>query len=260
MVEPSAPSTLRPPDALLAGAVCPYLLADGGAWRSAHPHRAHRCAAVEPPAILAADKQRRLCLTADHTGCATFAAARAIRDGVAAPAGNATVRPTARPVARTAPLLLDHARIALTPAPVALRLDRSIGQAVLVGLMVLAFAAILIARLTAGDGPAAGVAGATGTPAPSASAAVEATPVPTGSGASELPTEPAATPAPSAGQPTDAPDPTGPDATPATYTVRSGDTLVGIAGRFDTTWQVLAELNDIEDPGRLRVGQELTLP
>ena len=45
-----------------------------------------------------------------------------------------------------------------------------------------------------------------------------------------------------------------------TYTVRRGDTLSGIATRFGTTWQVLAEINGIKDPGRLRVGQVLDLP
>lgn len=206
------------------------------------------------------DKQRRLCLSADHAGCATFAAARAIRDDVAMAAGATDGRPTSRPVARTAPLLMDHARIALAPSPVAIRLDRSIGQAVLVGLMVLAFAAILIARLTAGDGPAAGVAAATGTPAPSSSAEVSAAPDPTEPAATAVASEPAPTSAPTDPDPSTEPTDPEPSASPATYTVRSGDTLSGIAGRYGTTWQVLAALNDIEDPGRLRVGQELRLP
>jgi LysM repeat protein len=47
---------------------------------------------------------------------------------------------------------------------------------------------------------------------------------------------------------------------PATYTVKSGDTLSGIASVYGTTWQELAELNNIDDPRRLRVGQELQLP
>ena len=41
---------------------------------------------------------------------------------------------------------------------------------------------------------------------------------------------------------------------PTTYTVKRGDTLSGIAGEYGTTWQVLAELNDIKDPSALRVG------
>jgi LysM repeat protein len=59
-----------------------------------------------------------------------------------------------------------------------------------------------------------------------------------------------ATPAPTAAR----------TAAQATYKVKSGDTLSGIAAEFGTTWQALAELNGIEDPGRLKVGQVLQLP
>ena len=41
--------------------------------------REHRCGAVAPPAPLATEKQRRLCLTPDYPSCATFEAARAAR-------------------------------------------------------------------------------------------------------------------------------------------------------------------------------------
>ena len=40
----------------------------------------------------------------------------------------------------------------------------------------------------------------------------------------------------------------------------AGDTLSGIALKFKTTWQVLAELNGLKDAGALRVGQVLQLP
>jgi len=65
------------PDAatVLAG-LCPYLLADGGAWRSARPASEHRCHAVRPPAALTGDQQRRLCLVAAHTACPTYVDAR----------------------------------------------------------------------------------------------------------------------------------------------------------------------------------------
>ena len=45
----------------------------------------------------------------------------------------------------------------------------------------------------------------------------------------------------------------------ATYTVRSGDTLSGIAARFKTTVRELVRLNGIKDPRHLRVGQVLRL-
>ena len=51
-----------------------------------------------------------------------------------------------------------------------------------------------------------------------------------------------------------------PSAAPATYRVKPGDTLSGIASVYGTTWQVLAELNDIENPSALRVGTVLELP
>ena len=45
-----------------------------------------------------------------------------------------------------------------------------------------------------------------------------------------------------------------------TYTVVAGDTLSGIAARFDTTVEELASLNNISDPSKLSVGQVLVLP
>lgn len=45
-----------------------------------------------------------------------------------------------------------------------------------------------------------------------------------------------------------------------TYTVKSGDTLSSIAGRFGTTVKKLMELNGITDANKLRVGQVLKLP
>ena len=47
-----------------------------------------------------------------------------------------------------------------------------------------------------------------------------------------------------------------------TYTVRSGDTLSGIARRNGTSWQTLYAANrDVvgPDPGRIRIGQQLRL-
>lgn len=44
-----------------------------------------------------------------------------------------------------------------------------------------------------------------------------------------------------------------------TYTVKSGDTLSQIAGKFNTTYTQLAQLNHISNPNVIHVGQVLTL-
>lgn len=45
-----------------------------------------------------------------------------------------------------------------------------------------------------------------------------------------------------------------------TYTVVSGDTLIGIAQRFGTNYQTLAAFNGIADPNKINVGQVLRIP
>jgi LysM repeat protein len=243
-------------------AVCPYLLAADSAWRSSTVSRDHRCHAVAPAAALAADKQRRLCLVTAHVGCATYLAATTVLEE----AGSVDERPLHRSVTKTAPLVLDRGRLpfALPALP-----DRA-GQGGLVALMVVAFGALAVTRL--GDGgpgitPAAGVDGASPTAAAIATATpADATTVPA------TPDAPTRTLVPSGVEPTAAPTPTpepSPTAEPTvrpspaaarTYTVQSGDTLSGIAGEHGTTWQVLAQLNDIENPRQLRVGQVIKLP
>ena len=47
---------------------------------------------------------------------------------------------------------------------------------------------------------------------------------------------------------------------PATHTVARGETLHAIAGRYGTTWQELARMNELEDPNVLRPGQVLKVP
>jgi LysM repeat protein len=45
-----------------------------------------------------------------------------------------------------------------------------------------------------------------------------------------------------------------------TYTVKSGDTLSDIARRFDTTVEAIVELNELDDPDVLNIGDELIIP
>ncbi|MDX1683354.1 MAG: LysM domain-containing protein, partial [Phycisphaeraceae bacterium] len=59
--------------------------------------------------------------------------------------------------------------------------------------------------------------------------------------------------------------PVGPAPQPATdtYKVKKGDTLWSIAQRHygdGKRWREIASANNISDPGKLRVGQTLTLP
>lgn len=44
------------------------------------------------------------------------------------------------------------------------------------------------------------------------------------------------------------------------YTVKSGDTLSGIASNYDTTYKYLAEINGIENPNLIYPGQTLIVP
>lgn len=44
------------------------------------------------------------------------------------------------------------------------------------------------------------------------------------------------------------------------YTVKSGDTLVKIAGMYGTTYQKLAEYNNISNPSLIRIGQKIKIP
>jgi hypothetical protein len=232
--------------------VCPYLAAADGTWRSSTVSREHRCRAVSPPAPLAAEKQRRLCLTADYPTCATFEAARAAR-----PVAHDRPPLLPRPLARTAPVVLDHGRLVMWPPSI--RADRTTIQAILVALLAIAFLAIVVARVASGQGPGAG--------GPDGSSAPIATPV-TGAGGSEgsasaRPTtpgtaSPASSPRGSGGAPA---SPAAPGASAGqTYRVQTGDTLVGIAARFGTTAKAIAELNGMANPASLRVGQVLQIP
>ena len=231
------------------GAICPYLGSADGSWRSTTAAREHRCGAVSPPALLAAEKQRRLCLTDDHLRCATYEAARAAR-----PIAQDRAATLPRPLARTTPVVLDHGRIAITIP--AFRSERSVGQAALIILMALAFALIVVAKLSGGSSPG-GVAGASSSPGASAQASSPAGSARPSSGATVAPSGSAA----GSGDPGGSASP-GATAQPAskTYKVKSGDTLIGIAAKFGTTPKALAKLNGITNTANLKVGQVLKIP
>jgi LysM repeat protein len=265
MTEIGAPRPVTLPVAPATAAVCPYLLSADGRWRASTPAREHRCTVVTPPAVLAADKQRRLCLTPEHVGCSTYLAALAATDqAVDADAQGSGQHPSrhVRPVARTAPLLLDHGRLAIGVPGIST--ERGAGQGGLVALMAVAFAAIVVARLSGGGPSLTPVqvgGGAAASPSIAASApptvAPVASDVPVASGPAPtlVPTEVEPTPVPA--EPSVAPSAS---STPKTYKVRSGDTLGAIAREFGTTAKVLMQLNGIDNPRLLHVGQVLQLP
>lgn len=261
-------------EALRAASICPYLRAEGGNWRSARASREHRCTALAPPTVLALDKQRRLCLVAEHTGCPTYLAARAGHVAEPSPirsgpddrgelggtddrdlagrdrAGQDQVRSveaTRWRFTRPAPAVLDGSG---GPSRFSAVVGGRAVQGALVAVLLVAFAAIAASRFSAPGGAAS----ASPSPAPSSTATPAPTPVPTGTPSPPPTISP--TPTPTA---TPEPTPT-PEPSVATYVVQSGDTLSGIAARFGTTVAVLAELNGIAEPSKIRVGQVLILP
>jgi nucleoid-associated protein YgaU len=219
--------------------LCPFLLADS-AWRSASPAKEHRCLALGADVLLALDKQKRLCLTSEHRGCPAYATALGVADRA-----DGALLPR-RPYPRMAPVVVDHRRMGLS-LPAAAR-DRPAGQIALAALMVVAFAAIALARMGGVGGGVAAVL-----PSPSTQASLVA------AGPSPTPA-PSPTPVPSAApSPAPSPEPS-PTPEPRTYKVKRGDTLSGIAARFGTTVKVLRDLNDIDNPSRIAIGARLVLP
>ena len=202
-----------------------------------------------PPAAVSTEKQRRLCLALEHASCTAFRAHRAGRAAMLAPGVDPSVvavaDATRRPIARTSPVVLERPRLS---APTARwPLDRAVSQAALVILMVIAFVAVAVARLSSPDAAVAPLA-------PSASATPVATATPT-----VRPTEtPSTSIAPNASVPPSAPAAT-PAAARTTYKVKKGDTLIGIASRFGTSVAAIRRLNNMSG-SNLKVGQVLKIP
>jgi LysM repeat protein len=226
--------------------VCPYLIAATGDWRLAAPTRDHRCAAFVPLTSLSLEKQARLCLTAEHTGCATYTAsltARTARGG----AGEPIERAGRWGFARTTPLIEDTG--GLRGTLITMIGDRRTWPAIPAVLLVATLIAVGISGIR-GEGPAAAVASPSPTPEPS----LQVQPTP------DLTLEPAPSSTPDLSL---APSPST-AATPAPsfrlYTVKSGDTLSAIATTFNTTVSAIVKLNNISDPRTLHVGQVLKIP
>jgi LysM repeat protein len=254
------------PDGAPAAGLCPFLRSRDGAWTSSHASRDLRCWAVHPGAQPAIAKQRALCLRSAHAGCATYVAASAHEPGFPLPAPDAA---HIWPATRTVPVALEpvrgHRALPVT-AP------RSGGQALLVGLMVVAFLVLVIAR-TSVPGASTGAPGATasGSPVSTSPVAAASAPAVVGVPASAGPAASTAGASPSPAASSTPPPSARPSAStvakssPAasgsrTYTVRSKDTLSSIAARFHTTVAALATANGITNTRIIRVGQVLVVP
>ena len=44
------------------------------------------------------------------------------------------------------------------------------------------------------------------------------------------------------------------------YQIKKGDTLFNLSQRYGVTWQALAELNQLDEPFILKIGQEIKIP
>ena len=239
--------------------ICPYLRSEAGSWRTAQSSRDHACYAVHPPAALATNKQRSLCLVSSHQSCATYRAAQAAA---------AETHPRATPdngglwpATRSTLLVLDptgSAHVAPVSSP---RMGSggarvSPAQAAVVGVLVVAIVAVVVLRSVLGFGDSGGPQASTGV-VPTPSTVVSPTPEPT----AEPTVTPSATPEPTA-IPSQTPEPTAiPSQGQQTYVVKSGDSLSSIAAKFPgVTWQQIAVANNMKAPYNLRTGQVLKIP
>jgi LysM repeat protein len=243
-------------------AICIYLLAEDGAWRAARPLREHRCTAASPLAAPSLEKQRRLCLIDDHVRCPAYLIARealALDRGVSVEDLEAFEERLASRVPRSVPVALDRPSAIAGPLAVV----GGTRQATRIGLaaVMLAAGGVLLAARFVGSGPA-GSAEATPTASPSPSSSPTASPSPSPSPSASPSPSPSPTPTPS---PSPAPKPSASSspslpAPTRTYTVQAGDTLIGIAAKFDTTVAILQALNGIDDARLIHTGQVLKIP
>lgn len=253
---PASTGEPRMPALVGSIATCPYLSSANRAWVASAPSSDHRCEAVSPATALAAEKQRRLCLSTDHMTCATYLAALEARadripSAERSSEGWGWVRTTpvvdgsVGPGAAFAALLSERRGWQVIPA---------------IGLVV-ALGALGLSNLGTGSGGARPTATATFPNGVVASPSTAARPTPAPSGSDVVASSTSATPAPTIAPPTPAPTAVATAVPPptATYTVKSGDTLYGIAKQFGVTVTALKSFNNLTS-NTLHVGQVLKIP
>lgn len=219
---------------------CPYLRTPDGPWRLAVPSRQHRCARRPTAAPPGLEHQRAYCLVADHAMCPFYG------DGptLAGDVRGRFLPPVPVVVEQgSAPLHVPRANRRVV-APLA-----AVG--VSLALVVVAFMGGLF------DGGVAPAPSATATPTPAASASLAPSASPEPSPSPEPSASPSASPPPS---PRPSPTPTSNPVSTRTYTVKSGDTLYGIAQTYHTTVKAIATLNNLKPPYTIYKGQVLKLP
>lgn len=231
---------------------CPFLASADQAWVSATSASEHRCQAVRPSASLSVQKQRRLCLTADHMTCATYVAAIEAREA-RAPTSEA---PVGWQWVRTTPVV--DPQLGRGSTLLAVVGDRRTRQVVPAIALVAALGALGLSNLGSGGRTAIPGPTATASPSPSIStnppALVSEPPIATASPESS----PEPTLAPTSA-PTRTPSPTAAPSARASYTVKSGDTLYGIAGQFGISTTALKNFNGLTT-NVIHVGQVLLIP
>jgi len=235
---------------------CPFLLSESGGWRLDLPSREHRCAAFVPSAALSPEKQTRLCLTAEHSGCPTYLASLAARTArLGSTPGD---RATRWGLARTTTVIEDPGGVRAWLLGAALDWRR--WPAIPAVLLVSTLATLAISGFGA-DLSSSPVASATTEAAtPPAPPPPHVPSAPATAVATAQPTQPPASPAPTTvptSAPTAKPSPT---AAFRVYRVQPGDTLSAIAARFDTTVAAIVNLNNLKSANQLTVGERLRIP
>jgi hypothetical protein len=212
---------------------------------------------VDAPSI---ETQRGVCLTSAHVICSRFEAELGARRArwTGPPEGLAAFEArVARRVPRVAPVALDRPSAIAGPLSL-LGGSRRLARIALAAAMVGAAALLLAARFAGGgEGGSVGASPEPATPSAIASPTQALGP---GSASPSLPATSTPSPSPATSGSAEPPTSTARLASTRRYTVKSGDSLSGIARRFGTTVAVLKKLNAISDASRIRPGQVLRIP